>query len=107
MRLNPRYPFWYLFMRGITRYVIEDYNTAIADFEAAAKRSPTALFVRWWLAASYAQAGRMDDAEWQFEEMKTLGFKSNIATIIETQPIQDPRYLSLYKEGLRKAGIPD
>ena len=49
----------------------------------------------------------MDDAEWQFEEMKTLGFKSNIATIIETQPIQDPRYLSLYKEGLRKAGIPD
>ncbi|MEJ2376719.1 MAG: adenylate/guanylate cyclase domain-containing protein [Pseudolabrys sp.] len=107
MRLNPRYPFWYLFMRGITRYVVEDYDAAISDFEGAAKRSPTALFVRWWLAASYAQVGRMEDAEWQLEEMKAMGFKGNIATIIETQPIQDPRYLSVYKEGLRKAGIPE
>jgi adenylate cyclase len=107
MRLNPHYPFWYLFMRGITRYVVEDYDAAISDFEGTANRSPTALFVRWWLAASYAQAGRMEDAEWQFEEMKAMGFKSNIATIIETQPMQDRRYLSVYKEGLRKAGIPE
>jgi len=105
MRLNPRYPFWYLFMRGISRYVVEDYGSAIADFEAAAERSPTVLFVRWWLAASYAQAGRMDDAEWQVEEMQLMGFDGTIATIVETQPIHDPGYLSLYTEGRRNAGI--
>jgi len=107
MRLNPHYPFWYLHMHGMTRYVVEDYNSAIADFETAAQRSPTAQFVRWWLAASYAQAGRMADARWQVEELQSLGFEGTIATIIETQPIQDPGYLALYKEGLRKAGIPE
>jgi TolB-like protein/DNA-binding SARP family transcriptional activator len=107
MRINPRYPFWYLFMRGITRYVVQSYDSAIADFEAAAERSPTALFVRWWLAASYAQAGQMDDAAWQVEEMQIMGFDGTIATIVETGPIQDPGYLSLFDEGLRKAGIPN
>ena len=107
MRINPRYPFWYLFMRGMTRYVVEDYQSATTDFEAAAERSPTALFVRSWLAASYAQAGQMEDAEWQVEEMLIMGFEGTIAIIVETQPIQDPGYLSLYKEGLRKAGIPE
>lgn len=32
--------------------------------------------------------------------------EGSIATIVETQPIQDPGCLSIYKEGLRKAGIP-
>jgi hypothetical protein len=36
-----------------------------------------------------------------------MGFEGTISTIIGTQPIQDPGYLSLYKEGLRKAGIPE
>jgi TolB-like protein/class 3 adenylate cyclase/Flp pilus assembly protein TadD len=107
MRINPRYPFWYLFMRGTTRYVVEDYESAIADFEAAAERSPTAPFVRWWLAASYAQAGQMEDAEWQVEELQLMGFEGTITTILETGHIQDPGYLSLYREGMRKAGIPE
>ncbi len=107
MRLNSGYPFWYIFMRGMARFVTEDYESAIADFEAAAERSPTVLFVRWWLAASYAQAGQLEDAEWQYEEMQMLGFDSNITTILTTQPIQDPGYLAIYTEGLRKAGIPE
>jgi hypothetical protein len=94
-------------MRGITRYVVEDYESAIVDFEAAAKRSPTALFVRWWLAATYAQAGQIEDAEWQVEEMQSIGFDGSISTIIDSGPIQDTGYLSLFRAGLRKAGIPD
>jgi tetratricopeptide (TPR) repeat protein len=107
MRLNPRYPFWYLFMRGMARYFVEDYEAAIADFETAAERSPTVPFLRWWLAASYAQAGQMEDAEWQVEELDMMGAEVNIATIVETQPNQHPGYVALYKEGLRKAGIPE
>ena len=107
MRLNPDYPFWYLFMRGMARYVVENYEGAIADFETAAERMPTVQFVRWWLAASYAQVGRIEDAEWQVAELDIMGFEGSIATIIETQPIQDPGYLAIYLEGLRKAGIPE
>ncbi len=49
----------------------------------------------------------MDDAEWQIEELRSLGFKGTITLIVETQPIQDPAYVKLYKQGLRKAGIPE
>ena len=107
MRLNPNYPFWYLFMRGTTHYVVEDYEAAIADFEAAAEKSPTAQFVRFWLAAAYAQAGRMEDAEWQVDELMIMGFDGSVSTIVETGHILDPDYLALEKEGLRKAGFPD
>ncbi len=49
----------------------------------------------------------MEDAEWQVEELLNLGFEGTLELIVETSPIQDPRYLSLYEEGLRKAGIPE
>ncbi len=107
MRINPRYPFWYLFMRGHVLFFLEDYKSAITDFEVASERSPTALFVHWWLAAAYAQAGQQDDAEWQVEEMNSLGFKGSIATIVDSGHRHDPKYQSLFNEGVRKAGIPE
>lgn len=107
MRMNPRFPFWYLFIRGMNRFMAEDYEKAIADFERAADRSPTAQFIRWWLAASYVQAGRQDDAEWQMEELTTMGFDGSIATITTTWPNWPTAFMKRYTEALRKAGIPE
>ena len=107
MRMNPRYPFWYLFVRGSNHLVAEDYEKAIADYERALDRSPTAQFLRWLLAASYVQAGRQGDAEWQVEELNSMGFTGNIRTITETQPLQHPPFLKRYRAALRKAGIPE
>ncbi|MEJ1996345.1 MAG: tetratricopeptide repeat protein [Limibacillus sp.] len=107
MRLNPTYPFWYLFMRGTAYYALEQYDTAITDFETAAELNPTAQFVRFWLAAAYAQAGRPDDAEWQVDELMIMGFDGTVDTIVETGHIIDPKYLALEREGLLKAGIPE
>jgi TolB-like protein/class 3 adenylate cyclase/lipoprotein NlpI len=107
MRLNPRFPFWYLFMRGMAHFCLKDYRLAIADFEVAAERNPTAQFVRWFLASTLTKAGQIEDAEWQVEELYLLGFEGNISTIVETQPIQDPECKERYTDGLRKAGIPE
>lgn len=107
MRINPRYPFWYLFMRGTARFCLADYQSAITDLETATERSPTALFPRRFLAATYARAGRIEDAEWQVEELHMAGFEGNIQSIVEALPIQDPECIKRYKEGLGKAGIPE
>lgn len=107
MRLNPKFPFWYLFMRGMAQFCLSDYQSAITDFETAAERNPRAQFVRWFFAASLAQAGQMEDAEWQVEELNLLGFEGSISTIVETQAIQDPECKERYMDGLRKAGIPE
>jgi TolB-like protein/DNA-binding winged helix-turn-helix (wHTH) protein/Tfp pilus assembly protein PilF len=108
LELNPEFPFWYVQNRAIIRYMEEDFEAAIADLEHAAEQNPTAVFVRWWLAAAYAQAGRQDDADWQLEEMKALGFASSVSEIVKsTSVIEHPPYAALFAEGLRKAGIPD
>ncbi len=107
MRLNPRYPFWYLFMRGMAHFCLADYQSAIADFEVALERNPSAQFLLWFYASTLATAGQIDDAEWQVEELMQLGFEGNISTIVETQPIQDPECVKRYTDGLRMAGIPE
>ena len=107
MNLNPQYPYWYIQNRAVIRYMQGDYDAAIADFEKAAERNPTAIFVRWWLAAAYAQAGLQDDADWQLEEMRSLGFQSTVKEILETTSIiHHAPYVERFAAGLRKAGIP-
>ncbi len=107
INLNPQYPFWYIQNRAVIRYMREEYEAAIIDLESAAEKSPTALFVRWWLAAAYAQAGRQDDAEWQLVEMTDLGFHSTVKELLETSVIHHPPYVERFAAGLRKAGIPE
>ena len=50
-------------------------------------------------------AGRQDEAEWQIEELTGLGFNKSLDQIIEENPIQDPEYRALYREGLARAGL--
>lgn len=108
MRLNPKYPFWYLMNRAIVRYMQADYTAAVADLEKAVERNPTAIFLHWWLAAAYAQAGLEAEAAWQVEELKALGFSSKAKDIVATTSIiRHPPYVESYITGLRKAGIPE
>lgn len=107
MRMNPRFPFWYLFVRGSNYFIAGSYEKAIADLENAIDRSPTAKFLRWVLAATYAEAGQQDDAEWQVEELNSMGFTGNVRVITKTQPLQHPPFLKRYQAALRKAGIPE
>ena len=65
------------------------------------------MFVRWWLAAAYAQAGQQDDADWQLEEMMGMGFQSTVKQLLETSVIHHPPYVERFAAGLRKAGIPE
>jgi adenylate cyclase len=106
-KLNPQHPFWYIQNRGVIRYLRGDYNAAIADFEKAAERNPTAIFIRYWLAAAYSQAGQQNDADWQMEEMKVLGLQSTVKEIVERSLLHHPPYVERFAAGLRKAGIPD
>ena len=107
MQMNDRFPFWYLFMHGINRFYAEDYEQATKSLERDAERSPTAQFVRWWLAAAYVQSGRQDDAEWQVEELNSMGFEGSIETITQTWPNLHKPFMERYVQAMRVAGIPE
>ena len=49
----------------------------------------------------------IDEAEWEMEELRMLGFEPTLANWKSRIQIEDPAYLARYFDGLRKAGVPE
>lgn len=109
MRLNPRYPALYLQEHGKIEFTMRRYPDAIASLEAALERNPNLGDVRLYLAASYAYAGRADDAEWQVLEVLTADPEFSLERaerLYSSRLHSKPAYLDHLIEGLRRAGLP-
>jgi adenylate cyclase len=105
MGINPNFPFWYHYTYGFAHFFLGDYEKAAKNIEKAVERNPNVFFLRTAYAASLAMAGRLDDAEWQIDELYGLGFNKSLEEFISETPVQDPAYRALYREGLEKAGL--
>ena len=105
MRINPNYPFWYHYTYGFAHFFLHDYDAAADNIAKAVERNPNVFFLRTAYAASLAMAGRQEDAEWQIEELKGLGFNKTLDEFIGETPVNDPEYRALYREGLSRAGL--
>jgi adenylate cyclase len=104
MRLNPSYPDWYLWNAGITYYTARDYKAAIDAVERMREPPADALL---FLAASYAQLGRTTEAEAVVKRVLALDPQATGTKYAAQQPYKNPDDLEHYKDGLRKAGLPD
>ena len=107
MRLNPHFPFWYYYALGASQFMLTRYDAAIESFEKAIERNPTWTYTHRILVAAYGQLGMIDEAEWEMEELRTLGFEPTLANWRSRLQFQDPAYLARYIDGLRKAGVPE
>ena len=72
VRLNPTPPSIYRLVRGALHYSLGDHPSAIADLEPAIPMNPTYQMLRLWLAAAYAGAGRVEEAQWEAAELMAL-----------------------------------
>ncbi len=114
-RLNPYQPDWCMFCWrfGIAQYTAGDYETAVTCMKEIV--SPI-NDVRAWLAASYAQAGRLDEARSAMEEFLSSA-EAEAATFPGPSladwkahwsnffPFKSDRNLEHLLGGLRKAGL--
>jgi adenylate cyclase len=107
IRLNPREPFVYVRIKGQAHYLMGQYEAAIKEFERVVERNPAAYGGRLWLAAAYAQVGRIGDAEWEAQEILALFPGFTLARVRQREPYKDPAHLDRYVENLRKAGLPE
>nr|WP_296926928.1 tetratricopeptide repeat protein [Thiohalocapsa sp.] len=105
IRLNPRVPSIYRFVRGALHYEQGDDARAIDDLEQAVSMNPTFQMLQLWLAAAYAGSGRIDDARWQAAEAMALNPDFTLAHIRRVYPIRDPDYLERFLGDLRRAGL--
>jgi len=105
MLLNPYYTWDYPYNLGRAYYDSGQIDAAISTLEQARSRNQNALPVRLHLAASYARAGRFDDAEWEVEEIQLLNPRETISLLKTTLPLSDPKDMQMLVNDLRKAGL--
>lgn len=103
MKTNPHYPMQYAMNLGIAHFANGEYDKAEVAFLEAINRNPDAQRVRMWLAATYANAGRIEEATWQFEELMLLNPYFSIENIEATIPLQDETFRDRLINGIRTA----
>jgi len=108
MRLNPHYPYYYLFYLGQSHYLLGDNDRAIELMKRVVTRAPYFLPVRRHLAVLYTEKGMTKEAKKQTAE---------VLRIFPGASIQDERARCFYRwepklmkrffTGLRKSGMPE
>ena len=106
VRLNPNYPTNYNFHLGQCQFVLGKYQNAIKTLEDTTARNPTLQRTNLWLAASYAQVGRTDDAKWVVEQLLNLNPNLTIEHVKSVTPFRRDIDMKPLLRGLIKAGLP-
>ncbi len=105
MKLNPRHPFFYVFILGQSYYLLNRFKEAAEQFELAKSKNPQFSNAHKMLAATYSALGRIEDAEWAIAELETLNPEISLVQEEASSPYKDESIFRLYIERLRKAGL--
>lgn len=106
-QLNPRFPMIYRLVLGSTYFNLEDFQLAIQTFREALAINPAYQRMRLWLISAYGNAGMIDDAQWEIEELKIQTTPPTPAEIEQSFPFLDPAHADRFVTGLRTAGLFD
>jgi adenylate cyclase len=107
MRLDPFYlPFapWWL---GSAYYMLGRYTDAVPHLLRAVSRAPNLALGHHWLAATYAQLGRLDEARAEATEGLRIQPWFTISQMPFTRTCKRPEDGERLKYGLREAGYPE
>lgn len=107
MQLNPYYTWDYLLNVGFAHYLLGNYQQAIEPLEKAQSRNENALPVKLFLAVSYLNVGRLDDAEWAVEQIRVLNSSTTISQLSSTMVLNEAKLKVKLLDDLRKAGLPE
>jgi len=107
MRLDPFHPHFAPLMAGVAHYHLKEYHDAQHWLTEAIGRAPNHQYGHAFLAATYAQLGRMEDARAEASEVLRLNPRYSInGTQTHVSILKRAEDLEHLVDGLRKAGLP-
>ncbi|WGS00204.1 hypothetical protein MTX26_04940 [Bradyrhizobium sp. ISRA443] len=107
MRLDPFHPHFAPLMAGVAHYYLKEYHDAQHWLTEAIGRAPNHQYGHAFLAATYAQLGRMEDARAEASEVLRLNPRYSISgTQKQVSILKRAEDLEHLVDGLRKAGLP-
>jgi adenylate cyclase len=107
MRLNPRYPGWYLVTLGRAYRLSGRLDDAIEPLERAKQRIPRNDHARAVLIVTYLEVGREAEARAEAAAMLKLKPKFSTRKFANVIPYKDPVQTKRVLDALRKAGLPE
>jgi adenylate cyclase len=107
MRFNPHHSYLYLNVLGQSLFLLGRYDEAAQLFAGAASSNPADTQVNLWLAASKAQAGQIEEAEWAVSELLAQNYNYTIAGVVGRLPFKDQRQADAIAHALRQAKLPE
>jgi DNA-binding winged helix-turn-helix (wHTH) protein len=96
-----------LLYQGQAAFTLASYPAAIRLLEAGLARDAASQPLRIWLAAAYANAGRIDDAQWQIIEAQMAQLDLSLSRVARTVPYRREVDRDRLLDGLRAAGLPE
>jgi tetratricopeptide (TPR) repeat protein len=112
MKINPKYPSYYLWHLGLAQFCLEQYKDALTSLEDYYKRKmkPPRIVPEWLLAATYAQLGHEKKAQ---EMLSKLIKKRGYYKAYSVEKVLRDNYYAFKSQeskdrladGLRKAGL--
>jgi adenylate cyclase len=108
MRLDPFYPAFALRWLASAQYMLKKYAEALPPLRECVSRAPYLLSGRTWLAATYAQLGRADEASNEAVEVLRIAPNWTINGVERRRvAFRLSKDFEQYADGLRKAGLPE
>jgi TolB-like protein len=109
IRLSPLDPEMHRMQAGmaLAHLLAGRFDTASSWAEKSFRNLPTFLLAVAIIATSHALAGRMDEARRAMEHLRGLDPALRVSNLKLWMPFDRPEHLSLFADGLRKAGLPE
>ena len=107
MGLNPYHTFDYPWNLGFAFYGQGKYNQAAVSLQNALQRNENALNPRLFLAATYMNLDRIEDAKWEIENVRISRPRTTLSQLKITLPFENRQTLEDLLTLLGKAGLPE
>jgi len=105
MRLNPIYPAYYSWELGHAYFLMGRYEEAIETLKRVLGRNSDFMPAHVYLAASYSEIGRKEEARAEAAELERLSPQTSLEAMRQRLPYKDQAVLEHLFDGLRKAGV--
>lgn len=105
MLLNPIYPASYVSMLGQIYYFLGEYEQAVPALREATERNMNLPTPHVFLIATLSRLGKMEEARWAAEQLKSLAPDFSAESIDGMIPLQDPKFIAEMKTNLQRVGL--
>jgi adenylate cyclase len=105
MRLNPRYPFSYLWALGHAYRLVGRLEEAVSALKRVVMRNPDQITAHLLLVVIYSELGREEEARAEVAEILRISPQYSLEVVRQRIPYKDLVSLEHQVAALRKAGL--